>query len=410
VFTKIFKYDQITETLDLITQSPWNHSIGGMYSEMTRFLGMKPNEHEYKVMGLAAYVAKEKYFKHIYEELKNCLWLDEENLKFNSKFSMSVSSQHFKKKFAMDRFDNCGAAVQKITEELVIKYIKAAIRKTGIHTIAVSGGVFMNVKMNQKILDIPEVEKVYFQPSCTDASLVVGSAANVFRRNEIPLKPIKTMFLGHAHTDDDVEKFLKENNYFEKYKVEHYDNIERKIAELVANMEVVPIFKGPGEWGARSLCNRAILGNSADLKTFYTVNDQVKMRDFWMPFAPTILEEWAGRYIKNWDMVREKAFESTKYMILAFDSTELGQLHLRAAMHQKDKTLRPQIVSEYDNPHMYKLLKHYEELTGMGGLLNTSLNIHGYPLVGTLEQGMFTFENSGLKYLTLENFLIKKKS
>jgi carbamoyltransferase len=132
------------------------------------------------------------------------------------------------------------------------------------------------------------------------------------------------------------------------------------------------------------------------------------MRDFWMPFAPTILEEWGGRYIKDWMMVMEKALSSTKYMILAFDSTELGQKHLRAAIHQKDKTLRPQIVEKKDSPDLYKLLKYYEDITGMGGLLNTSFNLHGYPLVGTLDQALFTFENSGLEYMTLESFLVKK--
>jgi carbamoyltransferase len=134
------------------------------------------------------------------------------------------------------------------------------------------------------------------------------------------------------------------------------------------------------------------------------------MRDFWMPFAPTILDDWASKYIKDWDMIKDKAFDSTKYMIMTFDSTVVAQEHLRAAMHQKDKTLRPQIVSKEDSPLLYKLLKYYEELTGMGGCLNTSLNIHGYPLVGTLEQAIFTFENSGLEYLTLENFLLHKKN
>ena len=107
--------------------------------------------------------------------------------------------------------------------------------------------------------------------------------------------------------------------------------------------------------------------------------------------------------------IKEKASKSFKYMIVTCDSTKLAQKHLKAAIHQKDKTLRPQIISKQDNVEVYNLLKHYENLTGMGGILNTSLNLHGYPLVGTLEQAMFTFGNSGLKYLALENFLLTKE-
>jgi len=129
-----------------------------------------------------------------------------------------------------------------------------------------------------------------------------------------------------------------------------------------------------------------------------------------MPFAPTILFHWADKYIKNWDMLKNKIYDSSKYMILGFDSTELAQKHLRAAIHQKDKTLRPQILEEKDNPDIFNIFKLYEKKTGMGGMMNTSLNIHGYPLAGTLEQSFNTFINSGLKYIALENYLISKKT
>ena len=128
-----------------------------------------------------------------------------------------------------------------------------------------------------------------------------------------------------------------------------------------------------------------------------------------MPFAPSILEDWASRYIENWKALQSKVFASSQYMITAFKSTRLGQEHLRAAIHQKDKTLRPQIVIQSREPRLYDLLKHFEKLTGMGGIMNTSFNLHGYPLVGTLEQAWFTFTKSGLQHLAMENFMISKK-
>jgi carbamoyltransferase len=407
--SRVFKYDYKSNEIKEIANTTYEQSIGLMYREVTKFLGMKPLEHEYKVMGLAAYVTEEKYYKHIYEEIKKVIWFDEKSVNFKSSFNTNVGLLFFKDKLVGERFDNLAAAMQKVTEELVLQWIKALIKKTGINRIALSGGVFMNVKMNQKIVELDEVDEAYFQPSCGDESLIIGAAAGQFREENITLKPIKTMFLGHEYTVREVEKYLEGRGLFEKYEVEYYEDIEKEIARLVSEFKIVPRFKGKGEWGARSLCNRAILGNASDLKTFYRVNDQVKMRDFWMPFAPTILDTWAEKYIENWSLYEKKVFDSTKYMILTFETTELAREHLRAAIHQKDFTMRPQIVSKEDSAEIYKLLKYYEEYTGMGGLLNTSLNIHGYPLVGTLDQALFTFENSGLEYLTLENYLLKKK-
>ncbi len=405
---KIFVYEnnKIKEILKMDDRA----SLGGLYARITSFLGMKPVEHEYKVMGLSAYVTDENYYKEILEKLKKIIKFNKEELQFWFKYRFDYGLlTFFKKQLIGYRFDNIAAAVQKLLEEYVTEWIREAIKKTGIRTIAVSGGAFMNVKLNQKILFMPEVKKVYFQPSCGDDSLSIGGSAKVFMDNNIKLNPIKTMYLGLEYTNKEVEEFLGENNYFEKYQIKYYDDIEKMVAEMLAEFKIVARLKGAGEWGARSLCNRAILGNASDLKTFYQVNDMIKMRDFWMPFAPTILEEWAPEYIKNWNIIKEKAYESSKYMIITFDSTKLAQEHLIAAIHQKNKTLRPQILAEEDNYDMYKLLKYYEKLTGMGGLLNTSLNLHGYPLVGTLEQSMFTFENSGLMYMALENFLICKK-
>lgn len=406
--SRIFKFNHKKNSITEIAYTRYEHSVGLLYREMTTFLGMKPLEHEYKVMGLAAYVTNDKYYKKIYDVLKKVIKVDKKNLSFVAKFNTNIALEFFKQKFVAQRFDNLAAAMQKLTEDLVLEWIAQIIKKNKVRNIALSGGVFMNVKLNQKILELPEVKKAYFQPSCGDDSLVIGAAAKVFKTNSIPLEKIDTMYLGQDYSDTEIENFLEKNKVNKKYIVTKQSNIEKHIARMLAQNKIIPRFSGKAEWGARSLCNRAILGNAVDLKTFYTVNDQVKMRDFWMPFAPTILDTWAPKYIKNWDKIKAKAMDSTKYMILTFDTTELAREHLRAALHQKDYTIRPQVVFEEDNPQLYKLLKYFEEFTGMGGILNTSLNIHGYPLVGTLDQALFTFENSGLEYLNIGNFIIAK--
>jgi carbamoyltransferase len=408
LFAKIVAYRSETNSFIPISESKFDSSIGLLYCETTRFLGMKPTEHEYKVMGLAAYATHEEDFMPLYKKLKNIFTLDPDTLVFESKFNTNLTCRFLEKHAKGFRFDYVAAALQKVTEDLVTEWILAAIRKTRIKNIACSGGVFLNVKMNQKIQELSDVETVYFQPSAGDESNVIGAACNFHIKQNKPLKPIDTMSLGLRYSNADVEKFLKAKTS-DTLTINHFEDIDNEIARLLSEFEIVARFEGAGEWGARSLCHRAILGNASNLKTFYEVNDAIKMRDFWMPFAPSILEEWAPRYIENWNALKDKVWASSQYMITAFKSTPLGQTHLRAAIHQKDKTLRPQIITQAKEPKLYRLLKKFEDLTAMGGVLNTSFNLHGSPLVGNLDQAWSTFMNSGLRHLSLENFLISKK-
>jgi carbamoyltransferase len=159
---------------------------------------------------------------------------------------------------------------------------------------------------------------------------------------------------------------------------------------------------GRAELGARALGNRSILAHPGDLRSFYTVNDQIKERDFWMPFAPAVLEEDAGRYLQR------PPEHGAPYMITAFDTTAAARDDLRAAIHQKDLTVRPQLVTVASNPKFHRLLTEFKTRTGIGGVLSTSLNIHGYPLAATLDQALFTFERSGLRYLVVEDTMLSK--
>lgn len=391
--------------VESVAGTSYDASLGYFYSHITRFLGMKPMEHEYKVMGLAAY-PDEKYFLPLCEKFRQIIWVDEEHLQFRSRFNLVIMDRFLRQHFVGQRFDNIAAAAQRFLEEAVIKLVRAAIRKTGIATLAFSGGVFMNVKMNHRLLLLPEVQRAYFMPSCGDESLPIGAVGAVASQSGHFMQPVRNMCLGARYTSGEVEQFLRP--YQGKYKITRHPDIEDTVARLVADLKVVARFKGAGEWGARSLGNRAILANPSDFAMFHEVNDSVKMRDFWMPFAPTILESWADKYLADWEPIRSKAMDSSRYMILASNSTALAKKHLRAAMHQKDGSIRPQLIRRETNPDYYSLVEKFSRLTGIGGILNTSFNLHGYPLVGTLEQAMFTFENSKLKYLAIEDFLLEK--
>ncbi|MBU6950771.1 carbamoyltransferase C-terminal domain-containing protein [Hahella sp. HN01] len=387
-----------------LAETPMRSSLGGIYSNTTRFLGMKILEHEYKVMGLAPY-AKSYYLKAYEKIFKPVIDLDPHNpLSFSSNVDTTKFYDYLVENAVGERFDNIAAALQHLTEDLCIRWIKSGIEKTGLRDIFVGGGVFMNVKLNQRIKDLEEVDTVCFMPSCGDESNPIGACYDYAARSGHPTKPLKDLFLGIGYSREDFVDYIEKTRLSEKYKIQEFDEIEVKIAQLLASKNVVARFHGRCEWGARSLGNRAILAHPSYMESFYTVNDLIKSRDFWMPFAPSILEEHASLYLQNYDPEKSEA----PYMICTYQATEEGVAQLRAAIHQGDHTLRPQVVKKQVNPDYYRLIHEFHGLTGVGAVLNTSFNLHGYPLVATPEQAIMTFENSGLQYLALGTFLISK--
>ena len=399
------------DKLERIAATPANSSLGLLYMSVTQYLGMKANEHEYKVMGLAPYAKGEK-IKLLYDKIKNIITLDPNNpLSFKSIIDTHLSYRYLKKILEGERFDIIAAAFQKLTEERVTEWISKSMEKTGIKRIILSGGVFMNVKANQKILEKTGVKELFIMPSCGDESTPIGAAMLAYlQQNSLnkkviskKLKPLKNLYFGPSFANGEIELFLQKKGYFNKYKIEKYKEIEKKIAQLLASRKIVARLSGRMEWGARALGNRSILAHPSDVKIVRVINDQIKGRDFWMPFAPTILKERMSNYCLN------KKNIQAPYMIVSFNSTKLAQKELRAAIHQSDFTLRPQVMQEEWNPKYYKIIKEFEKRTGIGAVLNTSFNLHGYPIVLGPKEAMWVFQRSKLEYLALENYLISRK-
>lgn len=381
-------------------------SLGYLYGLFTIYLGMKPHEHEFKVMGLAPYAKKDKAEK-LYSSFKDILWVD--GFEFKSKFRMQYADAYLNEKMRYERFDNIAYCIQKLTEDLTCKWIKNTINKTGISNIALAGGVFMNVKASQKIAEMPEVKNIWVMPSCGDESTAIGACFYGYHKicssKNIAFepKPIKDLYLGPEYNDEFIEKFLENGGYTKKYNVKKCKNVERKVAKLLAKEEVVGRLVGRSEWGARALGNRSILSNPSSTKNVRILNEMIKNRDFWMPFTPSILHENIKEYIIN----PKKIF--CPYMVITFNSTEKAKRELPAAMHPYDETIRPQEVMKDWNESYHKILKEFKKLTKISGVLNTSFNLHGEPNVLTPKDAMHTFENSGMKYLALENYIISKK-
>lgn len=378
------------------------NSLGAFYAFITSFLGMKPLEHEYKVMGLAPY--SPDFGKNLaYPILKPLVSLDKKRLAFKTKFSSELFGNYFQKKLKQIRFDFVAAAAQQITEDLLAEWVQESVRKFNISNIACGGGVFMNVKANQKVAELPEVKEVFFMPSGGDESNAVGAAYWGFTKlsSSIP-SSLTNLYLGPQYSRADIQKAFQKRETKTKYKVESFSQIEKKIAKLLAAGEIVARVNERMEWGARALGNRSILADASKPGVIEILNKMIKSRDFWMPFAPIFLREFESEYILN-----PKKIEAP-FMIITFDSKPKAQEDLRAAMHPYDKTLRPQIVDKKANLSYFKLLTEFRKLTGKSGILNTSFNIHGDPIVCSPEDALLTFENTGLKYLAMGNFLVSK--
>lgn len=390
-----------------IASTPLGNSLGWMYMDLTRYMGMTPMEHEYKIMGLAPY-AKPEHVEKVYEKIKE--WITVDGLVFKSEFDTHQTYEMISSELRETRFDNLAGAFQKLVEIKMSEWVTNCIKETGLTTVCCGGGVFMNVKANMVISQIPELKKLWVMPSAGDESTAMGAAiaayidANEDNRStkDLDIKSLNNLYLGPEFSIDDIELFIKKHKLNTKYKVIKSNATEKDIAELIADGHVVANMSGRMEWGARALGNRSILANPSKPDVIREINEYIKNRDFWMPFAGSILEESAKDYLINPKNI------SSDYMIMSFQSTKKAQDELRAALHPYDFTIRPQIVSKESNPRYHKIISEFKKVTGIGGVLNTSFNLHGLPIVLGPKEALHVFENSSLPYLVLEDYIISK--
>ncbi|MGQ4892474.1 MAG: carbamoyltransferase C-terminal domain-containing protein [Candidatus Njordarchaeia archaeon] len=414
IFTADGEGDLVSSTVSIwengdlrrIAQSHTKHSIGYFYTYITRFLGMKPLEHEYKVMGLAPYAPHYGLMRAL-EKIWDLYRVD--GLEIKSKMISYDILGYLYKIYKEMRFDFIAAAAQTLLERTLLRWILNGVEKTGIRNILLSGGIFMNVKANMRIGKLKAVDSVFAMPSAGDTSLAIGAAYHgykLLKPNGDP-EPIRELYLGpnysHEEIEHAIEQFKKANGDFQVKDLGK--GIEDEVVNLVTSGKIVARFNGRMEWGARALGNRSIIADASDRGIIDYLNKAIKKRDFWMPFAPSIIGDYADEYIlsPNWRKV------DPEYMIFAFESTKRAQSDLAAAMHPFDKTLRPQLVWRDWNESYYRILEGYMEETGRVGFLNTSFNIHGEPIVCSPWDAIDTFGRSGLKYLALGDYLLVKK-
>jgi len=373
----------------------YNHKdfqLARIYRYTTLVLKMLANEHEYKVMGLASY-----YNGPIIEKVEKVFdkMLQSDGLEFIFNKDILDIYDYLKNNLKNFRFDHIAAGLQSFTEKILVNWFSNAISRYNAKSVVFSGGVSMNVKANMKISQIPKIEKFFVCGAGTDETLPIGACYHWAEMNGIKPKPLDTLYLGSNAVYDE-----KDISSLAQYTVKKF-NSEEQILEQILENKIVAVCRGKMEMGQRALGNRSIIADPRTRSNVEKINNSIKKRDFWMPFAPVILEEYQDLLIEN-----PKKIDSP-FMTIAFETKD-GKNKFPAAVHQADGTARAQLLKKEQNPILWNLIFKFYEKTGIPALLNTSFNLHGEPIVRTIQDALRVFEKSGLEVLWLDGHIIEK--
>jgi carbamoyltransferase len=373
-------------------------SLGAFYSYITQICGFKAGRHEGKITGLAAY-GEPAYVP----ELKKVLVEEDGGVK-NIANVFFVSALKELERLLPKNFSHrdLAASIQAYTEEMVVGLMKHWLKKSRHYRVALAGGLFANVKINQRVHEIPEVEAIFVHPGMSDEGMPVGAALGLYyrlsgRKYAPNFRTMDHIYLGPEFSDAEIRQELEGH----EISAVRSNNVESEIAALLANGAVVARFNGRMEYGPRALGNRSILYQATDPTVNYWMNDALKRTEF-MPFAPIVMAEQADRCFRNVD----GGANTARFMTITFDCTEWMARNCPGVVHV-DNTARPQLVSEEDNPSMYRILSEYYRLTGLPCLINTSFNMHEEPIVCTPSDAIRAFKLGHLDYLAIGNWIAK---
>ena len=406
-----YRHGQPPERLGAVSRDA---SLGHIYAAVTSHLQMRPHEDEFKVMGMAPY-AHAGARDELYDRLRSLLWVERSPAgPPNIVASRGTRvAPWFIGDFVDDfRFDAQSGAVQRLCEEIILQWTTAWAEYLGLDrdgvNIGLGGGVFMNVKANMRLARESWVKSVTPIPGCGDESMAVGAAylgymdicAAAGRQPQF--RQADHLYLGPSWSDADIRQTVDRAAGEHGLRVERPRDIADHTAALLADGHVVARFRGRMEWGPRALGNRSILADPSRHDSVREINKRIKSRDFWMPFAATILDEAASTYLQSPPAL------TSPHMMLTFDTVPDRWHEIAAGTHPYDRTCRAQILERRANLEYYRLIERFRDRTGIGAVLNTSLNLHGDPMVNSPDDALRTLLDSELAYLTLEDFLISK--
>jgi carbamoyltransferase len=397
-------------SITLLKEIRFPHSLGLLYSAFTYYLGFKVNSAEYKVMGLAPY-GEPRYVDQIHQLIHihddGSFQMDMRYFAYD--WGLRMTGRRFHRLFGapprdpesrLEQFHkDIAASIQKVTEEIVLKMARHLHATTGLPNLVMAGGVALNCVANGRVIRETPFRELFVQPAAGDAGGALGVAAYIC--HTVLGHPRCTVmdhaYYGPAFDSETCEKFLQRVGA--KYARLSEPELIQRTARLLADAHVVGWFQGRMEWGPRALGSRSILGDPRDPKMRDTLNLKIKFRESFRPFAPAVPEE----LVSEWFEIDRP----TPFMLLV--AQVRPERRVIPAVTHADNSARIQSVSQRQNPMFHALLHEFGKLTGVPVLINTSFNVRGEPIVCTPEDAYNCFRNTDMDYLVLDRFLLDKR-
>jgi len=389
-------------------------SLGGLYGALTEYLGFEMLDGEFKVMGMAPFGDASKY------DFSRLAKFENGELIINTDYANVIGFRRYKEKgkgyyfspkliewlgprrkgdIADDPYIHYAASIQALFEKLALEmmeyYLGDILRETG--KIAFAGGCALNVKLNQRIIARPEVKELFVQPASGDAGTAVGAAAYISEQNGVPVETMEHVYLGPSYSNEDIIAACARHAGNPQW--EKLDDVTGEIAKVLHEGNPVAWFQGRMEFGPRALGGRSIIGCPSVKGVADRINAQIKFRERWRPFCPSMLDTVAPKML-GMD-------HPSPFMTFTFEVNDEWKGRVHEVVHE-DGTARAQVLKREYNPRYYDLMKELERITGNGVVLNTSLNRRGEPMVCSPKDALDMFFGSDLEYLIMEDVLVVK--
>ncbi len=422
--------------IDILKEIHFPHSIGLLYSAFTYYCGFKVNSGEYKLMGLAPY-GQAKYVDKIKD---NLITINDDGsfalnmYYFNYTSGLTMTNDRFNQLFGRpprenesiidDFYMDIAKSIQVVTEEIIINLVKYARELTGSKKLCLAGGVALNCVANGKISKENIFDDIWIQPAASDAGGALGAAYACYYLEHKKTRIIDTgndkmqgALLGPQFTNDDIKKVLDKFNVLAQ-KVND-DELFERVANALINQKVIGWFQGRMEYGPRALGNRSIIGDPRSQKMQSIINQKIKFREDFRPFAPSVLLEKTKEYfefdksspymlfVANVSKQQRVAPSGNEKKLTGLDKLKIAKSSIPAVTHV-DYTARLQTVDKKTNPRYYNLINKFYEKTDCPLVINTSFNVRGEPIVCTPEEAYHCFMRTEMDILVLGNYIIYK--
>ncbi|HNC51975.1 MAG TPA: carbamoyltransferase C-terminal domain-containing protein, partial [Accumulibacter sp.] len=390
-------------------------SLGGLYGALTEYLGFEMLDGEYKVMGMAPYGDPRRY------DFSRLARFENGELTVNTEYANVIGFRRYKENgkgyyfspklvdwlgprrsgdVADDPYIHYAASMQKLFEDISLQmidhYLGDLLRETG--RLAFSGGGALNVKLNQKIIARPEVRELFVQPASGDAGTAVGAAAYVSVQRGVPVEKMEHVYLGPAYSNEEVIAACARHPARPRWR--RLDDVPRRVARLLADGNPVAWFQGRMEFGPRALGGRSILGCPSVPGVADRINAQIKFRERWRPFCPSMLDTVGPQMLGS--------EHPAPFMTFTFEVAPGWKGRVPEVVHE-DGTSRAQVLRREFHPRYYDLMVELEKLTGNGVVLNTSLNRRGEAMICSPADALDMFFGCDLQYLVMEDLLVVKE-